>query len=754
MVNIIKKNKELLILIGILLAIGICVEMPSWIKGGYFVGGGDIKTQWYPFYVLNRRETINALKSGNLPFYSWILFLGNNIWASKISYGFVDIFNLIFYLCRENYFWIYGFQVILKILTAGITAFLFFSYTFNNKKKGLIGGLLFASSSYLLYFSSQSSFMSVVALSPLYLLGIEKFIRENKHILFTISVTLLLLTNYYLFFSLTLISPFYYLYRYYNINNNLKGIFKSVIKIILYYFVGLMISAVFILPSFFYVLQNERVGYMNSDPLFYDDIKIYLNVLYSMFVPSDLSIYGNNIYFFDSHELKEVCIFVSSFVTPLVPQIFISKNKKFRISTILMYLVFGLFLFIPYFSSIMNGSSSICFRWTYILSIFNILIALSIDDYSNKSLIITLIIICLGIVALFVIGYVFTGDSINKYFNQMFISLICIVFLIIYTILLIKNKKLVIFLLIIEIIVHSFTLGIRCIGDSVKKEDIDAVTTVLYDPNNENIREYLNDLDPNNKGEFYRIYVPYKSLFWSFSRNMNLLYGFNGTKTYDSTYEPSFSDMINIKNEGIVQEIYWDFDIDDPELLNFISCKYAFTINKEEIPFNNYEILDNNYLNGIIISKNLNYRAIGETYSKREESANRDFSNLNKYIISDDKEIDSYLLSKENNKLEDVEYQSNVMKAKITSDDNSFVVLKLSYDDGFKIKVNDKLVKTYKCNGGMIGFPIEKGQNNILIEFVPKGFNDGIVISCIGIIIFTTLLFKKKIICLISRQHN
>ena len=57
MVNIFKKNKELLILIGIVLALAICAELPSWVKGGYFVGGGDIKTQWYPFYVLNRRET-------------------------------------------------------------------------------------------------------------------------------------------------------------------------------------------------------------------------------------------------------------------------------------------------------------------------------------------------------------------------------------------------------------------------------------------------------------------------------------------------------------------------------------------------------------------------------------------------------------------------------------------------------------------------------------------------------------------------
>ena len=102
MVNILKKNKELFILIGIVLALALCLELPSWLQGGYFVGGGDIKTQWYPFYVLNRRETINAIKSGSFPFYSWVLFLGNNIWASKTSYGFVDIFNLIFYVFRWN----------------------------------------------------------------------------------------------------------------------------------------------------------------------------------------------------------------------------------------------------------------------------------------------------------------------------------------------------------------------------------------------------------------------------------------------------------------------------------------------------------------------------------------------------------------------------------------------------------------------------------------------------------------------------
>ena len=103
MQNRLKKHKYFLLLITVLIVGTFLMFLPSYLKGNYFVGGGDVKTQWYPFYVLNRRTTINALRDKTLPFYSFVLFLGNNIWASKSSYGLFDIYNILTYVLNKDY---------------------------------------------------------------------------------------------------------------------------------------------------------------------------------------------------------------------------------------------------------------------------------------------------------------------------------------------------------------------------------------------------------------------------------------------------------------------------------------------------------------------------------------------------------------------------------------------------------------------------------------------------------------------------
>ena len=128
MKTFLKKHKYFLMLL-IVLGIGIlAMFLPSLISGKYFVGGGDVKTQWYPFYILNRRATITSLKDHTLPFYSFVLFLGNNIWASKSSYGLFDIYNILTYVLDKNYFFIYDWIIIFCGLFHIATCFFIFLF--------------------------------------------------------------------------------------------------------------------------------------------------------------------------------------------------------------------------------------------------------------------------------------------------------------------------------------------------------------------------------------------------------------------------------------------------------------------------------------------------------------------------------------------------------------------------------------------------------------------------------------------------
>ena len=63
-----------------LIALGLVLLMilPYLIKGLPFEYGGDLKPTYFPYYTEFRSLIAQFVKKGQLPFYSWNLFLGNN----------------------------------------------------------------------------------------------------------------------------------------------------------------------------------------------------------------------------------------------------------------------------------------------------------------------------------------------------------------------------------------------------------------------------------------------------------------------------------------------------------------------------------------------------------------------------------------------------------------------------------------------------------------------------------------------------
>ncbi|MGN1134487.1 MAG: YfhO family protein, partial [Oscillospiraceae bacterium] len=70
--------------------------------------------------------------------------------------------------------------------------------------------------------------------------------------------------------------------------------------------------------------------------------------------------------------------------------------------------------------------------------------------------------------------------------------------------------------------------------------------------------------------------------------------------------------------------------------------------------------------------------------------------------------------------------------------------LSVPYNDGFKIKINGKSVDYNKTFGTFISFPLNEGENNITVSFVPKGFTPGLVLSFIGLAAAIIYAVKRK----------
>ncbi len=756
MQNKIKKHKYFILLI-LMLSIGtFLMFLPSFLQGNYFVGGGDVKTQWYPFYVLNRRTTINALRDHTLPFYSFVLFLGNNIWASKSSYGFFDIYNVLTYIIDKDYFFIYDLQCYIKILVAGISTYFLISYLYKNKRTAFIAGTCYGLSSFVLYFTSQPGFLSFCSLVPLYFLGMEKYLKENKKYLFIIIVFILLITNYYLFYALSLFSPIYFLYRYYNINGSFKGIIKSTFILIGYYLIGVLLSAFIIVPAFFYIIQNERVGGLNT-ALTFNDLSIYFSLFISMFVPSHTYIYGNNVFNQGAHTLKEICLYCGSIICLLVPQVFSNKNLKYRYSTIIVYALLFISLLVPSISGVINGFSEPCFRWLFIFILFNIIIASNyisdINTINKKVLLYSFIGEVLIIFLMYFVCLMYRSYSFTEFKIQFLILLITCLFFALNYLSIKCNKKYYVCITVIELSLFSLFSGIKSTVTGISEEDIDKVTSVLADNDNyHNLKDYLDSLNENNVNEYYRVYVPYDSLYWSFSHDLGAIYNINGLLTYDSTYAQSFNSMKRLNYEEIVEVLDWEFNIKDANIMNFLSTKYSITATSEEIPFKNYEIIDSEYRGSLIVTLNLDYRPIVSTYSKSitfeelKDKYNNDTSLLNEYVVTIDGIVN---FGSDTSICDNVSYYDNYFGCDLYTDEDGFAVIGLPYDEGWKITINGQDVDFIECNGGMIGVEVNSGDNHIDMYFVPKGFKAGALLTGTGIVSLMTLIIidlkRKKV---------
>lgn len=112
-----------------------------------------------------------------------------------------------------------------------------------------------------------------------------------------------------------------------------------------------------------------------------------------------------------------------------------------------------------------------------------------------------------------------------------------------------------------------------------------------------------------------------------------------------------------------------------------------------------------------------------------------------KDIVSLNNNIDKFNITK--TLKDDIYGNINVSK-------NGYFMFTIPYDEGFKIKDNNKEVNYEKTNDGFIGFKIKKGKHNIKLTYQAPYLKEGKIVSVIGFIICTQffivdlIAIKKK----------
>jgi uncharacterized membrane protein YfhO len=721
------------------------IVVPYFINNTPFIIGWDVRNQYSYFYELFINKTIESIHTLTFPFYSWELFLGNNYYTSKLFYyqNFYDVFLLLFN--KLDFYKIQMLEIYVKFLVSGISFYFYSSYRKNKENTTLILSLLYVFSGFVIDAIKDPFFISFYTIAPLCFLMFEMYFKKDKRYLFTpFIVAILIITNYYQFYSLSLICVIYYFYRYREINESFKGVFKSSFRLIRLYLLGILLSSVVTVPNLFQVIGNERV-FKSSSLLFFNTPRAYFALLTGLFTPNQ--IYFNRALDFDSiyncatvnASSLNATLWSGSIMGLLLPQVL--KDKKNR----WILLLFTLLLFIPLGNSLIHGLSEPTFRWCQFIVFFNLtLIAKYLNDYDlidKKLLKYSLIVI--------VVMLLLNSQILNLLVDEKNLTtheyLLIIVFILFYILnyFLIKNNKKIFVIVVVELSLVSFL----SIYDNpyYKQFDYKFVNEVNNNLGEyQELNKYIDVEDSNGDNNFYRVYVDYENVYWQFSPNMNLKYGFMPTMTYDSLLATSSSSL----NELVDSKWFfsWSENVKDNNMLNLLSVKYAVVTDENQLPKGNYSYFrtfgDKEFT--ALIYKNDDYINFIKSYDKFKLIDDYSGSgDLLEYVISNE-DLSEYITYNKNISINYVTRGSNKLDASVFSYGDTFVVTSLAYDKGWDIKINGEKVEYYQVNGGLTGFNLYDGTNTITMTFMPQGIKLGAVLTLFAILCYIIVMAREN----------
>lgn len=251
---------------------------------GYFTFFGDFNVQQIPFY----RMCHAAVRSGNI---GWS-------WTTDLGVNFIGSYS--FYLLGSPFFWItllfpnsfvpylMGPLLILKFACAALTGYLYIRRFTKTADAAYLGGLLYAFSGFSVYNIFFNHFHEAIIVFPLLLLSVELLITENRHGVFAFMVCIAAVTNYFFFFGMVVFTVIYFFVRLFS--GAIKVRASRFLVLLFEAVLGLAMSAILLIPSYFAVIDNSRISnlLMGWDGIMYGKEQIYLNIIECFFFPPDL----------------------------------------------------------------------------------------------------------------------------------------------------------------------------------------------------------------------------------------------------------------------------------------------------------------------------------------------------------------------------------------------------------------------------------------------------------------------------------
>ncbi|GGG34445.1 hypothetical protein GCM10007425_31430 [Lysinibacillus alkalisoli] len=246
--------------------------------------------------------------------------------------------------------------IFLRIWCVGIS-YIFFTRKFKiSHQAGLLGAVMYTFSFFVIYNVKRHPFFIMpLILYPILCLGVEKILKKESGIIFSIVVAISSMVNFYFFYKLTILTFIYGSVRYLTLYGfkNIKHLFLTLCQCIIYYLIGLFIGSILFLPMVGGFLDASRhTGEITLNLIHYH-ISYYIVLIHNAFVPYSYlwSVGGLSIF-------------------SLFTIIFFMRTKKEKNFAAIISLLLGVFLLIPFFGSFMNGMSGPYNRFSFVIPFF------------------------------------------------------------------------------------------------------------------------------------------------------------------------------------------------------------------------------------------------------------------------------------------------------------------------------------------------------------------------------------------------
>lgn len=550
----------------------------SWyfFTGKTFVYNGDGRNQYLPIYIYwsnYLRETLkNIFINHSFIIKQWDFSIGEgNDIISTLSYNIVgDPFCFLSFLVPAKYMYIYySAMSLLRLYIAGISFSVLCFYTKKTDKTAVLAGTLsYVFFHYAIYnVTKHPHFLNSMIYFPLIIIGIEKIIKRESPLFYTLSVFISALTSFYFFYMTVILTIVYVITRLiYLYKNNLKTLLSFTLRYLLFGILGTCLAGIILFPTIYEVLHDSRQGMANNSLILYD-INYYIELLNS-FITTSTSI---------SYD-KWICLGFSTPVIISLYKLFIEKidTEKFLKTLVLISFLFVVF---PIFGLIINGFQYPSHRYCWGIALLYSYILVCkwesisiITSYPKKILLIFLVMM------IFSISYTGLNNFVNLSLQLSILILLIITLKNLKKSLPYKGINYVIFIaLFLSIFVNSIFVfskyGRNFASRGTKKEELNIVL--------ENETNKINRINSatSTSDSFFR-YSGH-----NLTEDVSMVSGLSAIQHYISLTNPKIQEFrkeMEINQAGLLHR-YQDYD--DRSILESLSAvKYFYIPNEDSNP--------------------------------------------------------------------------------------------------------------------------------------------------------------------------